>query len=266
MPIECSIEPASVSRDEYHKLDYKVMAIIFDVHKELGRLYNEKIYQNQIFNRCREAGFNPAKEVSVRIYHEDFEKVYFIDLIINMSILYEFKAVECLNPQYRQQTLNYLFITGFKCGKLVNLGSQSVQSEFVTTSLNKEERYQFEIIKDDWSDLNSDSVWLRKLITDLLKDWGAFLDIRLFQEAVSYFRGGPKNFIRPVEIMGNNQVLGVQKLPLINNELAVRFTAIKGSANSYEKHLRRFLAHTPLHAMHWINFNKHKILMKTLIK
>jgi len=41
MPINTPIKPEPISKDQYHQLDHKVMGIVFDVHNELGRLYEE---------------------------------------------------------------------------------------------------------------------------------------------------------------------------------------------------------------------------------
>lgn len=47
MPIEVSKKLKRISDNEFRSLDNKIMAIIFSIHKELGRFWNEKIYQNE---------------------------------------------------------------------------------------------------------------------------------------------------------------------------------------------------------------------------
>jgi len=242
------------------------MRIAFDIHNELGRLHDEKIYQIEMAERCRDAGFRVRKEAPLSVSHEGFSKTYLADLVVDDSIVYELKTADALSSQHRQQTLNYLFLAGFQYGKLVNMRPPSVQSEYVSTTLTPAERYRFEIINDGWMDLDADSVWLREQITSLLRDWGAFLDVNLFSEAISYFRGGDELFVRPVEIKSNGRVLGTQKVPLLTPEIAISLSAVRDSEASYEQHLRRFLDHTSLDAVHWTNFNRHRILMKTLTK
>ena len=65
MTIQCSIEPLVMTKDEYHYLDHDVMGIIFSVQNELGRLFDEKIYQKAIMSRCLEAGMKVEEEVDI---------------------------------------------------------------------------------------------------------------------------------------------------------------------------------------------------------
>jgi len=253
-----------MSRDEYHQLDHRVMGIIFKIHNDLGRLYEEKIYQKAIMSRCLEAGFEVEAEVPVQVEYQDFSKKYFIDLIVNRHIVYELKTAMSINAEHRCQTLNYLFLTGFHYGKLVNMRPSSVKSEYVTTSLTSQDRKRFTVDKDGWKDINQDSVWLREFIISLLSDWGMFLNIPLYCEAITFFRGGEQNFTREVEIINKESVLGTQKVNALNQETAVHISAIKKSIESYKEHLQRFLENTSFKAIQWINLNGHQVMLKTI--
>ena len=266
MPIHCAIEPGTISKDEYHRIDYDVMGIVFDIHNELGRLCDEKIYQNELAGRCAERNLRTSTEVPLKVSHDGFEKTYLIDLIIENRVLYELKAVDTISSQHRQQTLHYMFLSGFQYGKLVNMRPPSVQMEYVTTTLTHEERYQFDMTDDAWKDIDKRSLWLRELVFDLLRDWGAFLDVRLFSEAISFFQNNGDHFETPVEITNDSRMLGEQKVHLLTPETAIHLSTVNDSAESYEKHLWRFLSHTSLRAIQWINFNRHRVLMKTIMK
>lgn len=266
MPVQCAIEPITISRAEYHSLDYRLMGIIFNLHNDMGRLLEEKVYQNALVNRALNEGLDIEQEVAVKVTHKEFSKTYFIDIIINRSIIYELKTVNFFNPRHRQQVLNYLLLSGFQYGKLINLRSKSVQSEYISTSLTPEKRREFIIDYKSWIDISDNCIWLRCLLNDLLNDWGAFLDIQLFYDAICFFRGGEEHFYRPIEIIDDSNVIGVQKVPLLNPEVAIHITALKRAQSTYEQHLRRFLQHTPLQAIQWINLNRLKITLKTLIR
>ena len=162
MPIDCPIEVEKISKDTYHKIDYRVMGIIYGVHNDLGRLYDEKIYQQAIINRCREAGLIADQGIPINVIHENFQKKYIIDIIINHSIIYELKTVSAFNPQHRNQLLNYLFLTEINFGKLVNMSPASVKGEFVTTSLTEEERHKFKINDEGWKAIGEESIWLMR--------------------------------------------------------------------------------------------------------
>ena len=263
MGIHCSIEPQVMTKDEYHYLDHEVMGIIFSVQNELGRLFDEKIYQRAIMSRCIEAGMEVETGVPVQVEYQEFSKRYFIDLIVNRRIVYELKTAMSFNSKHRCQTMNYLFLTGFQYGKLVNMRPSSVKSEFITTSLTCRDRKRFNIDQDGWEDLNQDSVWLREFMISLISDWGMFLDISLYREAIAFFRGGESAFTSKVEIINKGTILGTQKVNLLNPDIAVHLSSVK-SIRSYKDHLERFLENTTLKAMQWINFKGHQITIKTI--
>lgn len=57
MPISYGFTPKVLPESELRRIDYDVMALAFAIHKDRGRLWNEKIYQNDLADRCRKAGF-----------------------------------------------------------------------------------------------------------------------------------------------------------------------------------------------------------------
>jgi GxxExxY protein len=265
MPVQCAIEAIPISRTEYHSLDYKIMGMIFNLHNDMGCLLEEKAYQNALVNRASDAGIDIEQEIPVEVTYQGFSKTYFIDIIVNRSIIYELKTVTSFNPRHRQQILNYLLLSGYQYGKLINFRSKSIKSEYVSTLLTLEKRRTFVIDSKSWKNICEDSSWLRTCIEDLLADWGAFLDIQLFYDAICFFRGGEEQFSRPINIIDNSKVIGIQRVPLLNPEVAIHITAIKKAYSTYEQHLRRFLQHTPLQAIQWINLNQLEITLKTLI-
>ena len=45
MPVTHDIVTRSISRDEYHEIDYRVMGLAFEAHRKLGRMCDEVVYQ-----------------------------------------------------------------------------------------------------------------------------------------------------------------------------------------------------------------------------
>jgi GxxExxY protein len=151
MPIKHKIDIKPISEDDFHLLDYKVMDLAFSIHNEMGRLWDEKIYQNELARRCREIGFEKVMtEAPVYACFGDFEKLYQIDLLINNSVVYELKTVRSLNEDHLKQALHYLFLLNLRHGKLVNFRPQSVEYRFVSTRLTPEKRFDFKIIDHDY--------------------------------------------------------------------------------------------------------------------
>jgi len=264
MPIQCSIQVVVCPSDEFHRIDYEVMGIAFDVQNELGCLCEEKIYEREIEARCLERGMDARSEVPVCVTHGSFEKTYLLDLVVERRVLYELKATASFTPRHRQQILNYLFLTNLQHGKLVNMRPPSVEFEFVSNVVPSEDRYRFNIDARAWVDLDEHSTWIRELVAALLEDWGAFLDVQLFYDAVEHLRPQRGDLTGPVPVRVGGRAVGQQNTHLLNADTALCLTALKRARAAHEDHLLRFLSHTSLRAIQWINFCRHEITMKTL--
>lgn len=266
MPIKISKKVTAISYDKYHLLDYEVMSIVFSIHKKLGRFWNEKIYQNELAYRCKKAGFDDVStEVGIHVSYKTFLKVYYIDLLVN-NIIYELKTVQTLSSEHERQTINYLMLTGLKHAKLINFRPPSVQSRFVSTNIAPTKRYDFTIIDDQWLDLNEDSVWLKDILKSLVDEWGIFLEINIFYDAITHFRGGKEKVLKKIEVKDGLRVLGEQKVHLLSPDITFKITALTKDDDYYETQLYHFMHHTLLKAIHWINFNHDKVIFKTLLK
>lgn len=267
MPINYEIQLTPLSQDEFHALDYEVMGLTFAIHREMGRFWHEKIYRRKLANRCLQAGFKKAVlEFPIQVSYQSFSKFYYIDLLIDDALIYELKAVQALSVAHRTQTLNYLFLTGRQHAKLVNMGPASVEHRFVSTRITSAKRYTFTINESAWRDLDEDSVWLKQLLTQLLREWGTFLDTHLFYDAIYHFRGGEENVVKTIEAVNGSQILGRQKVHLLNPAIAFKISSVTKAVSSYEQDLRRFIQYTPLRAIQWINFNHEQIMFKTVFK
>ncbi|MDZ7262423.1 MAG: GxxExxY protein, partial [candidate division KSB1 bacterium] len=152
-------EIKGIGEQEFYEIDYQITGFAYAIHNEIGRLWSEKIYQNELANRCHKAGFkNVETEVPLFVSHEDFYKNYYIDLLIEDSIIYELKTVSRLTSEHDKQVLNYLLLLGLQHGKLINFRPASVQKRFVSTTLCPEDRYSFVLEDRHWFDLEEDSV------------------------------------------------------------------------------------------------------------
>jgi len=266
MPIEFPGTTKPVTKDEYHGLDYRVMGQVFRIQNDLGRLFSERIYQREIAVRCREVGLEVDAEVPVHLSFGAFKKTCFIDLLVEQAVVYELKAVEALHEKHRCQALNYLFLTGLGFGKLVNMASASVQHEFVTTSLTPNDRFDFAVQDDEWKDLDGDGSWLRESFQRLVEDWGLFLDVNLYREALCCLRGGEEKCVAPVAVCAGGRMLGWEPMDVLNPVTAFRVTALRDGAGAYEPHLKKLLGNTALDAIQWINLSGHEVTFKTLLK
>lgn len=267
MPIEVDSEIRILSEWKFHELAHEVMGIVFRVHNDFGRLMDEAIYKQAIWQRCQVASIVPARrEVEIKVRCKDFEKSYFMDLLFAWGLMVEAKAVDALNQAHQAQTLHYLLLTGMQHGLLINLRPEKVDKRYVSTTLDLPERRSFVADDSEWQAVNESSQRLRHVLLQLLADWGAFQQTSLYREAIVHFFGGPSVALRRVPIYENGSVLGTHEVCLITDGTALALTALKEGKRPMKDHLQKFLSQTKLDYVQWINMHNHDIEFRTLTR
>jgi GxxExxY protein len=231
----------------------------------LGRLCEEATYQADIKVRLLADGFASVQtELPVTVAHRDFIKRYFVDLLVD-DALYELKADTDLTGEHEAQLLNYAFLLGVPRGKLLNFRPAKVQGRIVATGPTQDDRRRFNCANNgEWIELTAACRRLRESIRELLADWGAYLQIGLYQEALVHLLGGETVVEHRVQLARGTVELGSQRMLLHAPGVAFRLTAITQQQSYFEAHLRRMLALTDLKAIQWINFNHSQIEFATL--
>jgi len=180
------------------------------------------------------------------------------------EMLFELKTVERLAGVHRSQLLNYLLLTGLEHGKLINFRPQSVEHEFVNTSLTHADRTRFVVQDDQWNASLSGSCDLQQFVVGLLRDWGAGLDLHLYEEAVTDFLGGPENVCREIDVVNQGRALGMQTARLLDPQTTFKITAISENLDLFNTQIHRFLRHTTLQHVLWINVALSQLTFKTV--
>ena len=115
----------------YPEESYKISGAIYEVHKELGPGLLEKVYQEALEKEFirQDIPFEREKGYAVKYKGELLDQKYIADFVCYDKIIVELKAVDELLPIHKAQVINYLAITGFKLGILVNFNSRTVAPE-----------------------------------------------------------------------------------------------------------------------------------------
>jgi GxxExxY protein len=266
MPITNPIALSPITQEEFAQLDYCVMHHAFECQNHLGRLCEETIYQNDLAARLQMAGLPALKEVPVTVTHRDFAKTYSFDLVVANAGIYELKTALALVGAHEAQLLNYLFLCGSHHGKLINFRPAQVESRFINTTLTQTERRQFTVEMDGWQEWDQTDQVFRESFLSLLKDWGCWLDLTLYIEALTHFAGGESRVVQAVPLTRGEASLGKQCFHLLNPETAFRVTALTEGTAHYERHLRSLLCLSPLRAMQWVNLARQRIQLVSLIR
>ena len=115
----------------YPNESYKINGAIFEVHKHLGPGLLEKVYQEAFERELKLQGIPFEREKSFTIWYkgEELEQKYVADFVCYDKIVVELKAVDELQPVHTAQVINYLSITGYKLGLLVNFNAEKIKPE-----------------------------------------------------------------------------------------------------------------------------------------
>ena len=260
MPIIIRTPIRRLSQAEFGELAYAVMGCVFQIHSELGRFFDEKIYKRELAHRYP----GVQLEFPIEVIHATFKKVQYLDVLVAGGGPFEFKAVEAITPRHPAQLLHYLLLAELGHGKLVNLGKESVEHEFVNTTLTRDDRIRFEIEDALWKDRAPGARPFQEVLTALLRDWGTGLDLQLYEEALTHFFGGEASVLANVEVSTAEHSLGHQKMRLAAPHVAFTLTALHQADPEFESHARRLLRHTDLEAILWANIGLKMVTFTTI--
>jgi GxxExxY protein len=261
MAITIDAELRQLSQDDFGAIAYEVMRHAFDIHRELGRFFDEGIYQAELAYRCGKARI----EVPIEVSFDVFKKIYFVDLLVGNGAIFEVKTSDTLHERHRAQLVNYLLLTDLAHGKLINFRPESMEHEFVNTTLTRRDRALFQVDDREWESCGPNAERLKRYLIAMLRDVGTGLDLELYEEAVIHFLGGPDVALQSVPVAIGERRLGKEKLACTADRMGVKITALKNQhLEAFEDHHRRFLTHTDLVGLHWININRSAATFRTL--
>jgi GxxExxY protein len=251
-----------LTQKEFGALSYEVMKGVFAIRNELGRFFDERLYK-QALARLRP---DVELEVPVVISFRDFQKRYYLDVLVARGGLFEFKAVDAFTPRHRAQLMHYLLLTELRHGMLVNVRPERVEREFVNAALSRAERGRFSIEDNSWKPHLPSAETLKSILLELLADWGTGLELPLYEEALTHFLGGPPSVLARVPVTYRGLPLGEQGVRLASQGACFKLTSFESEAEvpPFETHAHRLLAHTGLKAFFWINLARHHVRFTTL--
>ena len=112
----------------YKEESYKVIGACMEVHKELGKGFNEVVYGDALEIEFKKQNIDYSREKKFNITYKSsvLPHFYVADFVIGDKIILEIKAIKSLESGHIKQTLNYLATSKLKLGLLVNFGEDSL--------------------------------------------------------------------------------------------------------------------------------------------
>ncbi len=248
MPVSISVPIRHFSQVEFGKVAYEVVGHAYEVHSTLGRFFHESIYRSTLRQIFAERALD---ELQICLLHQGYRKVLYLDFLVDFGCPFELKTVNCLSEAHRSQLIQYLMLTGLSHGKLINFGSERFEQLFVNCHESLRQRQQFCVQRVNWPDSNP-ALRLEKIIVPLVQDWGTGLTKSVYQDAVLALSGGMEHCHHFTETNWQNQRTGRQPVFKVDGTM-IELSCIRHGLEIFESHLHRFINHTTIDEILWIN-------------
>ena len=99
------------------------------LHRYLRHGHLEKVYENGLAHRLRQAGLAVEQQTPLKVLDEDGTILgdYFADLLVEGCLIVELKACQSLANEHTAQVLGYLRACQIEHGLLINFGAPKLQ-------------------------------------------------------------------------------------------------------------------------------------------
>ena len=114
--------------EEDYVLTSQILSCCYEVMKELGVGFLEKVYKNSLVISLRKSGLTVEVEKAIDVYYHSQNVGYYqADIVVNNSVIVELKCVKAILPEHKAQLINYLKATGIPTGLLVNFSNRTLE-------------------------------------------------------------------------------------------------------------------------------------------
>ena len=120
----------------YKTETFKIIGILFEVHKNLGKGFSEIVYKDALEYEftANNIKFEREKEFVVNYKDTILKHKFYADFVIQNIIILEIKTVDCFNNAHYNQCLNYLKVSGLEVALLANFNLSSLEHKRIARS------------------------------------------------------------------------------------------------------------------------------------
>lgn len=106
---------------DINDITYEIRGAVFEVNKELGPGFLEKVYENALLIELKRRDLKVQTQFPLTVNYKNMPVGnYVADMLVEEKVIVELKTVEKLDNNHEAQLLNYLKATGIHIGLLVN--------------------------------------------------------------------------------------------------------------------------------------------------
>jgi GxxExxY protein len=118
---------------------YKIVGILYEVHKNLGKGFSEIVYKDALEYEftINKIAYEREKEFEVNYKNTVLQHKFYADFVVFDKIIHEVKTVNCFNANHYNQCLNYLKVSDLQLAILANFNSVSLEYKRLISSKNR---------------------------------------------------------------------------------------------------------------------------------
>lgn len=124
----------------YRDITYKIRGACFEVYKQFGGAFKEKVVENALLEELKRCGLEAEKQKRIEIFFKD-KKIgaYVPDVVVNNLVLVELKCKPFITKEDERQFWYYLRGSEYKLGLLINFGPNKldIRRRIYDTARNK---------------------------------------------------------------------------------------------------------------------------------
>jgi GxxExxY protein len=115
----------------YKEESYRIIGCCMEVYNNLGKGFLEIVYKDALEYEFIKSNipYKREKEFEIKYKEVVLKHKFYADFIVFDKIILEVKSTKKIADYYLKQTLNYLTVTKFKLGLVVNFGEDSFVSK-----------------------------------------------------------------------------------------------------------------------------------------
>ena len=113
----------------YEEDTFKIIGLLIQVHKHLGKGFSEIVYKDALEYEFRKNNISFEREKEYQVHYKDviLKHKFYADFVVFDKIILEIKSVDSLHDAHISQCLNYLHVSENRLALLVNFNSKSLE-------------------------------------------------------------------------------------------------------------------------------------------
>jgi len=113
----------------YKEESYKIIGICMEIYRILGKGFLEIVYKDALEYELKKLNILFKRENEFPINYKDtvLPHKFYADFVVFEKIIIEVKSSKSIIDENTKQILNYLTVTKFKLGLIINFGESSLK-------------------------------------------------------------------------------------------------------------------------------------------